>query len=73
LPLVEFDASLIERVLVNLLENAAKYGVKTKPADPAIVLSANVTATTLVICVRDFGPGLPVHSKGKGLVRGICG
>jgi two-component system sensor histidine kinase KdpD len=26
LPLVEFDAVLIERVLVNLLENAAKYG-----------------------------------------------
>ena len=25
LPLVEFDAVLIERVLVNLLENAAKY------------------------------------------------
>lgn len=26
LPLVEFDAPLIERVLVNLVENAAKYG-----------------------------------------------
>ena len=26
LPLVEFDAVLMERVLVNLLENAAKYG-----------------------------------------------
>jgi two-component system sensor histidine kinase KdpD len=29
LPLVEFDAVLIERVLVNLLENAAKYGAVT--------------------------------------------
>jgi len=69
LPLAEFDASLIERVLVNLLENAAKYGVKfgakADPAAPAIVLSASVTPHTLVICVRDFGPGLPVHSKGK--------
>ena len=26
LPLVEFDVVLMERVLVNLLENAAKYG-----------------------------------------------
>jgi len=65
LPLVEFDASLIERVLVNLLENAAKYGANTDTSAPAIELSASVTATTLVICVRDFGPGLPVHSKGK--------
>ena len=64
LPLVEFDASLIERVLVNLLENAAKYGVKIPPANPAMVVSASVTATTLVVTVRDFGPGLPHHVKG---------
>ena len=65
LPLVEFDASLIERVLVNLLENAAKYGVGSTPANPAIVVSARVTSNTLVMTVRDFGPGLPPHVKGK--------
>ncbi len=65
LPLVEFDANLIERVLVNLLENAAKYGVASPPASPAMVISASVTATTLVVTVRDFGPGLPMHVKGK--------
>jgi len=65
LPLVEFDASLIERVLVNLMENAAKYGVKSGLAEPAIVVTASTTATTLTISVRDFGPGLPVNVKGK--------
>ena len=65
LPLVEFDASLIERVLVNLLENAAKYGVSSLPSDPAIVISASITSNTLVVSVRDFGPGLPSHVKGK--------
>ncbi len=65
LPLVEFDAGLIERVLVNLLENAAKYGVNTPPAHPAIVVTASITASTLVMTVRDFGPGLPHHVKGK--------
>ena len=59
LPLVEFDAVLIERVLVNLLENAAKYG-----ADP-IVLSAHVTPGTLVFTVRDHGPGLPSAWQGR--------
>ena len=53
LPLVEFDAGLMERVLVNLLENAAKYG-----AAP-VVVSAVAHAQTLEISVRDHGPGLP--------------
>ena len=59
LPLVEFDAVLMERVLVNLLENAAKYG-----AAP-IVVSAHVTPNTLVLSVRDHGPGLPAALKGR--------
>lgn len=65
LPLVEFDASLIERVLVNLLENAAKYGVSSPAAHPAIVVSARVTPNTLVMAVRDFGRGLPQPVKGR--------
>ena len=59
LPLVEFDAVLIERVLVNLLENAAKYG-----AVP-IVVRAHVTAESLVMTVTDHGPGLPASVKGN--------
>lgn len=59
LPLVEFDAVLIERVLVNLLENAAKYGA------PPIVVSARATDTTLELAVRDHGPGLPPRLKGR--------
>ena len=59
LPLVEFDAVLVERVLVNLLENAAKYG-----AAP-IVIRAYVTADTLVMTVADHGPGLPASVRGN--------
>jgi two-component system sensor histidine kinase KdpD len=59
LPLVEFDAVLIERVLVNLLENAAKYGA------PPIVVSARATEGALVLAVRDHGPGLPARLKGR--------
>ncbi|MGJ7493083.1 DUF4118 domain-containing protein [Variovorax sp. ZT4R33] len=59
LPLVEFDAVLIERVLVNLLENAAKYGA------PPIAVSAHATADALVLSVRDHGPGLPAALRGR--------
>ena len=65
LPLVEFDAALMERVLVNLLENAAKYGGVAGPQAQPILLSARVTPTTLVMRVRDHGPGLPPGSQGQ--------
>ena len=55
LPLVRFDALLIERVLVNLLENASKY----TPAGSHVVLSAEVVADRLKVSVSDDGPGLP--------------
>ncbi|MDT7517677.1 DUF4118 domain-containing protein [Rhodoferax sp. TBRC 17660] len=65
LPLVDFDAGLVERLLVNLLENAAKYGDSIPPHHPAMEVTASVTAGTLVLRVRDFGPGLPPASRGK--------
>jgi two-component system, OmpR family, sensor histidine kinase KdpD len=55
LPLVRFDAVLIERVLVNLLENAAKY----TPIGSKITLAAEVVGDRLSVSVSDNGPGLP--------------
>jgi two-component system, OmpR family, sensor histidine kinase KdpD len=55
LPLVRFDALLIERVLVNLLENAAKY----TPPGSAVIVSAEVMGDHLSISVADNGAGLP--------------
>lgn len=59
LPLVEFDAVLMERVLVNLLENAAKYGA------PPLEIAAHVTPESMVIAMRDHGPGLPLSLRGR--------
>ncbi len=56
LPLVRFDALLIERVLVNLLENVSKY----TPPGTHVVLSADVAGDDLKVSVSDNGPGLPV-------------
>ena len=55
LPLVRYDAVLIERVLCNLLENAAKY----TPATAHIVIVADTIDSELAVSVQDDGPGLP--------------
>ena len=55
LPLLQFDAVLIERVLANLLENAAKY----TPPGSAISVGAAATRDSVEVWVADEGPGLP--------------
>lgn len=55
LPLLQFDAVLIERVLCNLLENAAKY----TPAHTPINIEAHAETDVVIVCVNDHGPGLP--------------
>ncbi|AUT46528.1 sensor histidine kinase KdpD [Achromobacter sp. AONIH1] len=59
LPLVECDGVLIERVLCNLLENAAKY----TPAGSAIQLGATVQDKELRISVCDNGPGVAAGAE----------
>ncbi|MDE2583917.1 MAG: DUF4118 domain-containing protein [Betaproteobacteria bacterium] len=67
LPLLEFDAVLIERVLCNLLENALKYA----PADSPIDISACQVAGqageagAVEVAVADRGPGFPPGSEGS--------
>jgi two-component system sensor histidine kinase KdpD len=54
LPLVPIDAVLIEQVLINLLDNAAKY---SSPGTP-ITIAARRDAEQLIVEVSDQGPGL---------------
>ncbi len=85
LPLVELDAVLIERVLANLLENAAKY----TPPGSEIRVIARAHHGELWLSVEDNGPGLPAgreeslfekferghsesHLPGVGLGLAIC-
>ena len=77
LPLVRVDASLIEQVLANLLENAARH----TPPRTLIRLRAQVQGSELVVSVEDFGPGLAEADlerifrkfhRGVGLGLAIC-
>jgi two-component system sensor histidine kinase KdpD len=55
LPLLEFDAVLIERVLCNLLDNARKYAAGGR----AIHICARHLGDAVQIAVEDRGPGVP--------------
>ncbi|MCK6438955.1 MAG: DUF4118 domain-containing protein [Planctomycetes bacterium] len=59
LPLVAIDGLLIEQVLINLLENAAKYS----PARTPVNIVAKLERSEVVLSVRDKGQGLPPHER----------
>jgi two-component system sensor histidine kinase KdpD len=55
LPMLNLDVMLFEQVLVNLLDNAAKYA----PPDSQILIRARRTQGAVAIEVLDEGPGVP--------------
>jgi two-component system sensor histidine kinase KdpD len=59
LPLLYCDGTMLERVLVNLLENASKYA----GAETRIGISARLAGEALEVRVWDQGPGLPVGKE----------
>lgn len=61
LPLVNFDAVLIERVLCNLIENAAKYS----PSGHAIEIHGFLNNEYACISVCDHGHGFPEGQKDR--------
>jgi two-component system sensor histidine kinase KdpD len=61
MPLLKFDAVLMERVLCNLLENATKYA----PPASTITLSAKVDGDQASLSVCDTGPGFPPDKLDK--------
>jgi signal transduction histidine kinase len=63
--LFQGDISKLERVLLNLVRNAAEVLIDHKVSAPAIAVCANVEDNQLVIRVKDNGPGIPVEIKDK--------
>ncbi|HET7096676.1 MAG TPA: DUF4118 domain-containing protein [Casimicrobiaceae bacterium] len=58
IPLIEFDAVLIERVFCNLLENAAKYS----PIGSPIAVTATLADGFVHVCVANEGEGFRTNS-----------
>ena len=55
MPLVPFDALLIEQVLANLMENVIKYA----PDGSKIELNATCGPEIMTVELADQGPGIP--------------
>jgi len=84
LPTLHVDGLLIEQVLVNLLENAAKYTPEGSP----VVIHGNTYGGQMKIIIEDNGAGIPAgeeekifdafhtgspfNRKGSGLGLAIC-
>jgi len=60
-PLCEFDPVLIERVLVNLLDNVAKY----TPPSSTVTIKVTHDQQSLMVMVEDDGSGLPAGQEEK--------
>lgn len=83
LPPAQIDESMIQRVLINLLENAVKY----TPPQSHITVGAALAGDKISFWVEDTGPGIPpekratifdkytrLHNKGgpKGIGLGLA-
>lgn len=78
IPNAEVDENMVQRVLINLLENAVKY----TPPESNITVGAAQTDQELCFWVEDTGPGIPAEKRptifdkytrlhGKGGPKGI--
>jgi uncharacterized membrane protein YhaH (DUF805 family) len=61
--LVVADASMVEQILVNLVDNASKYAKHSD--DRRIHLNATCRGREIWISVQDHGPGFPVGPRWK--------
>lgn len=55
LPDVRVDAALLDRVIANLVQNAARHS----PGDSRVRVAANAHEEHVELCVIDHGPGVP--------------
>lgn len=66
LPVLNLDPMMIERALVNLVENAIKY----TPENGNVWISGAVQDNILTLSVRDDGPGIPSEHQDRLFLKG---
>jgi NtrC-family two-component system sensor histidine kinase KinB len=61
LPVLYIDADMIERVIINLIDNAIKYS----PDSGVVTISTATSGREVYARVKDNGPGIPLEAQGK--------
>jgi signal transduction histidine kinase len=61
----EGDAERTQQILVNLIDNAAKYSPEGSP----VAVSWSLEDRQVVVRVRDQGPGIPTEGRGRLFTR----
>jgi two-component system sensor histidine kinase KdpD len=56
---IHADPALLEQIMVNLLDNAARYA----PVGTPITIAARTRDRSIVLSVADQGPGIPPHQR----------
>lgn len=59
LPFIDVDSDKVERMLLNLIDNALKYS----PAHKAVTINATADDKIMTVYVADEGPGVPDEYK----------
>ncbi len=67
------DATLIEGVLNNLLDNALRYGIDNATEAPAVTVAVQRTGGEVRLSVQDNGCGLPGELQARLVKRGAQG
>ncbi len=57
------DEATIERILLNLVDNACKYAADAE--DRRLLFDVRVQGATAALTLRDFGPGVPPRDRGR--------
>ncbi|MEH6721644.1 MAG: sensor histidine kinase KdpD [Aurantimonas endophytica] len=61
LPVISGDSALLEQVVTNILDNAAKYA----PAGTTLAVTGRAVGRRLVMSIADEGPGIPAADREK--------
>lgn len=62
-PVTAFDPEALRQILVNLIDNAVRYG----PEGQRIVLTVSDAREEAHLTVEDEGPGIPVHLRRRAI------
>lgn len=59
LPVLYIDGEMIERVIINLLDNAIKYS----PTGTPVTVSTTTSGQEVLVEIKDSGPGIPPEAQ----------